>query len=113
MKELDFNSAIRPTLELTMMDEARTHISVKIPSEKQIRRLASTMAQLRDIVTAQDLGGITTVYDMAAELISGNRQLLTVTGEDLAEKYHMELEDIVLFFSAYSDFIADIKNAKN
>jgi hypothetical protein len=57
--------------------------------------------------------GIGEIYDLAARLISCNRDFLKITGEELRDKYRMDLESAVIFFSAYLDFINDIIKEKN
>lgn len=107
---LDLNTAQRPTLELTLCDEERTTIHVGMPKEADIQEL-----------TAFDFTGlengekadIAAVYEMAARLINCNRDGIKITGEELRDKYGMDLELVVLFFEAYTDFINEITSEKN
>lgn len=112
-KSLDFNSVQRPTLELTMKDDARTVIRVSMPKEALIERLSAGLSELREIVAQQDGESIRALFELAADLISCNRNFVTVTAEDLRDKYHMDFEDLTIFFSAYLDFVNEIQNAKN
>lgn len=112
-KSLDFNSVQRPTLELTMKDDAHTVIRVSMPKEALIERLSAGLSELREIVAQQDGESIRALFELAADLISCNRNFVTVTAEDLRDKYHMDFEDLTIFFSAYLDFVNEIQNAKN
>lgn len=109
-KILDLNSVQRPTLELTMLDDARTVFRVSIPKESMIQELKQLdLASLE----AGDRDSIDLIYDLAARLISCNRDFIKVTAKELRGKYRMDLESAIIFFSAYMDFISEITNAKN
>ena len=112
-KALDFNSIQRPTLDLTMKDEARTKIHVSAPKEALIEKLQTVSGELEEVFKSGDGRSIKAVFDLASDLISCNRDYTTVTAEDLRDKYGMDLEDMIIFFSAYLDFINEIQNAKN
>lgn len=112
-KVLDFNSIQRPTLELTMKDDDHTVIRVSTPKEALIEKLSAGLKDLQEIVKRQDGESIRALFDLAADLINCNRNFITVTAEDLRDKYHMDFEDLTIFFGVYLDFIGDIQNAKN
>lgn len=113
MRELNFNSVQRPTLMLTMKDEAQTKIPVSMPTEQLIEQLQAVGPDLTAAVQNNDEALLLQIYDLAAKLISCNRVMVKVTSDELRFKYHLNLEDLVLFFGAYVDFIDEIQNAKN
>lgn len=110
---LDLNSVKRPTLEIVLQDEAHTRVRVSTPTEALVEELRNITPEMQDIMRTGDQEGVKAVYDLAAKLISCNRDFITVTGEELREKYRMDLESAVIFFSAYMDFIFELTNAKN
>ena len=112
-KTLDFNSINRPVLELVMLDEAKTVIKVGTPTEKLVEELQATMPELQNVLSTGDKSAVELCYDLAARLINCNRSFITVTAEELREKYRIDLEGLVIFYSAYLDFIQEINNAKN
>lgn len=112
-KTLDFNSVQRPTLVLTMKDQEKTKIRVGTPKESLIEELQTLSAELEEILKKGDGDSIQAVFDLAARLISCNRDYIKVTAEDLRDRYKMDLEDLIIFFSAYLDFIGEMQNAKN
>lgn len=112
-KTLDFNSIKRPTLPLIMKDDDRTHIDVTVPTEGLVSELIATAPELEAVVKNGDSASIRAVYDLAARLISCNRGEIPVTADDLIEKYNLDLEAIIVFYGAYTDFINEIANAKN
>lgn len=112
-KKLDFNAIKRPTLELTMKDAKRTIFRVTTPKESSIERLDAIGKELREIVDRGDRAETKAVFELAAELISFNLDDLTVTADELKTVYKLHLEDLVVFFATYMDFITEINNAKN
>ena len=118
MAKLDFNAINRPVLELTMMDEAKTVITVTAPPEGLIEELQATLPELQSILAPGDNAAVDAAYGLAAKLISCNRQNMQVTVEDLKTKYwpkdrYTNLLSMTYFVSAYLDFIHEIENAKN
>lgn len=111
-RTLDFNTAQRPTLELTMMDDARTVLRVKTPTEGMIQELQALAPELKKVETG-DRDAVDMIYDLGARLMSCNRDFITVTAADLREKYRLDLESMLVFFSAYVDFINALSNEKN
>lgn len=112
-KTLDFNTIAPPTLPLIMRDERRTEILVSVPSEGLVEDLQAMAPELTKILEANDTESIKAVYSLAAKLISCNRSGLQVTAEDLRDKYKLNLETLIVFYSVYLDFINEITNAKN
>lgn len=112
-KKLDFNAWNVPVLELTMMDDTRTVLHVTSSSEKMMEELNEVVPHLTDIQKTPDADSIRAVYDLAARLMSYNRQGVTVTVDDLRGKYKMNLEYLILFFNVYIEYIQEISNAKN
>ena len=99
--------------ELVMQDEAKTVIKVSTPSEKLVEELQATMPELQEVLNTGNKDAVALCYDLAARLISCNRSFITVTAEELREKYRIDLESLVIFYSAYLDFIQEINDVKN
>lgn len=112
-KTLDFNILCPPTLPLVMRDDARTEITVSTPTERLVEELQAVAPELNKVFAANDADSIKAVYELAAKLISCNRNGLTVTAEDLSGKYRLNLEALIVFYNVYTDFINEMINAKN
>lgn len=112
-KTLDFNALNRPTLPLVMPDEAKTKIDVVAPTEGLVEELQSLAPNMEKALAAENETAVPVIYDLAARLISCNKQGLKVTAEDLRDKYKLNLEALIFFYNAYMDFMAEITNAKN
>jgi hypothetical protein len=112
-KVLDLNGVDRSTLELTLQDDERTRVRISMPTEGLMQELQSAAPEMIGVMKSGSKDGIREIYDLAARLISCNRDFLKITGEELRDKYRMDLESAVIFFSAYLDFINDIIKEKN
>lgn len=112
-KTLDFNKINRPTLQLVMPDDAKTVIKVTTPRESMIEELQEMLPELQNILGAGNAEAVQACYDLAARLINCNCSFITVTAEDLRGKYSLDLEGLIVFYSAYMDFIQEITSAKN
>ncbi len=112
-KTLDFNSIERPVIELKMRDDAHTVINVTTVTERLVEKLGAN----GDAIVKASKGGnaeaIKSVYTLMAEVVNCNLEGITVTAEELRDKYGVMLEDAIMFFNVYLDFIDEIKKAKN
>ena len=113
MAVLDLNAVQLETLDLTLQDEARTTLHVKTPTEALVAELEAFTPEMLTVLRTGNKEGVQSIYDLAARLISCNREGITITGEELLGKYRMTLESAVVFFSAYMDYITGITNQKN
>lgn len=111
--KIDFNSIIKPTIELTLRDEAHTVVHVTVPSEGLVEKLMANADQLRKAVDGTNAEAIKAVFTLAAELINFNLDGIRVTAEELRDKYNLTLFDIILFAQVYLQFLEEIKQAKN
>ena len=111
-KTLDFNALKKPTLPLVMQDEQRTKILVSTPTQGLVEQLEAAGPEIA-MFDGGDVEGIKAAYGLAARLMSCNLSGLQVTAEDLRDKYKLNLYDLMLFFGAYNDFLAEIESAKN
>lgn len=112
-KTLNFNTIVPPTLPLVMRDDAKTKITVTAPVEELVEKLQVIAPRMTEMLEGDESESVPVIYDLAARIISCNKEGLQVTAEDLRGKYRMNLELLVVFFSAYLDFISEITNAKN
>jgi hypothetical protein len=112
-RKLDFNSIIKPMIEITLRDEAHTVVHVTTPTEGLIEKLASNADTMKEAVNGGTAEAIKAVFELMAELTNCNLDGIKVTAEELRDKYGIKLFDVILFFNAYMEFIEEIKNAKN
>ena len=111
-KILDFNSYRRPTLLLRMKDDAMTKLHVTTPTLDLVDEVRANLPEIQAALNS-DATASRAIYELAAKLLNCNMNGVTITAEELATTYEMNLEDMTIFFSAYMEFLGDIKNAKN
>lgn len=112
-KTLNFNTITPPTLPLVMCDDDKTKITVTAPSEGLVEELQNAAPHMTEMLQSDDEASVPAIYDLAARLISCNKQHLEVTAEDLRGKYRLNLEALIVFYNVYLDFLGEIANAKN
>lgn len=112
-KILDLNTVARPVLTLIMQDESKTRFDVTTPTESLVEELRQIAPQLSASLQDPDKMDNRAPYDLAARLISCNAQGRRVTAEDLRDVFRMNLETLLIFYGAYTDFIDEITKAKN
>ena len=109
---LNLNTAKRPVFTLTLMDDDETTLHVKVPEMelfKEIQAMASELDALNDgSPEAED-----TIYDITSRILSCNREKLTVTADELRGKYRLGLEEVLLVYGSYTEFLTDIVQQKN
>lgn len=118
MAKLNFNNLVAPVLELEMADEAHTLITVTTPSEGLVEELEDMVPQAATIFSEDNPDMLDACYDLAARVMSCNKEGINVTVEDLKTKYWpadrvANQVHLLTFFKAYLDFVDEIKSAKN
>lgn len=112
-KSFDFNAILQETLETKL--DANTTLHVTTPPERVIEQLAASQAELDALkdVEGKEQEKIRASYKLAAEIISCNTEGVTVTAEDLRNKYKFPPMSLALYLATYMDFINEFHNAKN
>ena len=112
-KILDLNSLKLPTLDIIFPDEAHTTIHVIAPTEALIGEMESFFKTGMESLSAGDSESVEVSYDLAARLLSCNKEGMTVTAEDLHKKYNVDFWMLVAILNGYTEFISELKNEKN
>ena len=112
-KMLDLNALEQPILEVKLRDDNRTIFRLTTPTTKLVDRFVAAKGEMSEIASSRDAEKIKKLYELTAELISCNAEYITVTAEELREKYRLTFGDIIVIFAAYLDFIKEFNNAKN
>lgn len=109
---LDLNNVQQSFMDLTLQDDAHTVVHLDITTEENVNKLLSIGPDLEKLKRG-DREGVDAIYDLAAKIISCNLDYFTVTGQELREKYRMNLYSAIAFFSAYMGFINELSEQKN
>ena len=113
METLSFNKYRPPILPVELLDDAGTVIHLIPPTVDLQEELRARSADLHALLTGTDDEKRDGMFDLAARLMSHNRNMLKLTPDSLRTTYRLDEEDLVVFFEAYSNFVRRIENAKN
>ena len=112
-KTLNFRTLMAPTLPLVMNDDHGTEITVTAPTEGLVEELNAVAPNMKAALEADEKEATPVIYDLAARLISCNKQGIQVTADDLRGKYKLNLEALIVFYNTYVDFLEEVASAKN
>lgn len=110
---LNFNKYRPPILPVEMMDEQKTVLHVTAPTVDLQEELRANTADLSALLSGSDEEKRAGLWDLAARLMSCNRNLRKVTPEQLRGTFKLDEEDLVVFYHEYVNFLTGIENAKN
>jgi hypothetical protein len=110
---IDFSKLRQPSLDFIMKDEQHTLIRVLAPSLGLIKEVGDNLATICEALEGKEDESRTTSYELAAKCFSCNREGLEVSADDLQNKYKLEDDDLVVFYSSYVEFLDGLKKAKN
>ncbi len=107
-KMLDFSKAKKPTLPIKFDDGSMIHIYT--PSKVEFDEMTEAQEYF-DTAIDGDRESLHRIYDITARLMSNNKTGREITVDELAG--YLDVSDIVVFFRAYAQFIAEVIAEKN
>ena len=113
MDTFSFNRHRPPILPIEMPDKDGTVLHIIPPTVDLQEELRASASDFNALLAGGDNDKREAIYDLAARLMSCNRNMLKITPEDLRKVYHIDAEDLVDFFHSYVDFLQGIEHAKN
>lgn len=112
MKTLDFNKIKKEYLTVTLNDEKSTTIMVGTPGKALMTELMSLQEYIKEYeageVSEETLDNL---YIICAKVMSRNKANVRISKEQLEEIF--DIEDIIIFFNTYLDYIKGLANSKN
>lgn len=112
-KSINFRQFAQPTLPINMNDPEETLFTITAPTVELTERLKENQDTMLVTFQKGDKESLDEIWGLAADLISCNREGRRVTVEDLKGRYGMSYQMLLVFFTAYGEFIAEIEAAKN
>lgn len=112
-KGLNFRAFAQPTLPINMNDAEETLFTLTAPTVELVERLEANQEALVATFQKGDRESLDEIWNLAAALISCNREGKSVTVEDLKGRYGMTYQMLFVFLTAYAEFINEIESAKN
>lgn len=113
MSTLNFNRYRPPILEVLLFDKEETTLQVTPPTVELQEELRARASDFNALLTGGDEEKREALWDLAARLMSCNRNMRKITPENLRKKYKLVEDDLIVFFESYVSFIQGIENAKN
>jgi hypothetical protein len=113
MSTVDFNRHRPPFLEVPLFDRDETVLQVTPPTVDLQEELRASAGDFRALLAGGDDQKRAALWDLAARLMSCNRNWLKITPEALRKKYRLVEDDLVIFYEAFVDFVRNTENAKN
>lgn len=110
---VNFDRHRPPVLTVPLKDERGTVLRVTPPTVDLQEELRARQSDLRALLSEDNDDMRDALYDLAARLMSCNRNLRKITAEQLRTTYGLDEEDLVVFFNYYVKFLTDIEHAKN
>lgn len=112
MNSLNFNNLKKHYLSVTLADEKATTLLIGTPTKKAMDELFNLKDSLEsfknDNTNMEALDGL---YSACAVVMSRNKAGKEITKEFLEELF--DIEDIIIFFESYMDFVGEISDSKN
>lgn len=111
-KPLNFNNVKKKYLTVTLADEKNTTLMIGTPTKAIMDDLIVLKSSIETIEEdAADTAATDDLYTACAKIMSRNKGGVKISKEYLAEIF--DFEDIMIFFSAYMDFISEVTSEKN
>lgn len=111
-KPLNFNNVKKKYLTVTLADKNNTPIMIGTPTKAimdDLTLLKSSLETIEDDVS--DKEATDDLFAACAKVMSRNKGGVKISKEFLEELF--DFEDIMIFFSAYMDFVAEVTGEKN
>ena len=107
---LDYTRQKKEYLTIKLNDEKKTVLMIGTPTKKILNDFIEINDRISDDNGA-DLDAVDDLYNVCAKVMSFNKGGIKITSDYLGEFF--DIEDIMIFFRAYSDFMASVTSVKN
>lgn len=108
---VNFNRHRPPILRVPLSEELVLHVTP--PTVDLQEELRARSGELSALLSHDGDEMRVALYDLAARLMSCNRNLRKITAEELRTTYELDEVDMATFFEAYANYLTQIENAKN
>ena len=109
-KVLDFTTRKKEYLTVKLNDEKKTVLMIGTPTKEILDAFIEINNRISDEGGA-DKDAIDEVYRVCAKIMSFNKGGIKITDKYLAGFF--DIEEVMIFFSAYSEFMNTITSSKN
>jgi hypothetical protein len=109
-KVLDFTKQKKEYLTVKLNDEKNTVLMIGTPTKAILREFIAINERINEDGGA-DTEAINDLYNVCAKVMSFNKGGIKITADYLEPFF--DIEDVMIFFNAYTEFMSSITNAKN
>lgn len=111
-KSLNFNTLKKTYFTITLNDKKKTTLILGTPKKTLMDEMMALDDVLEELQKSGDNRAVTDeLYCTCAHVMSCNKGGIKVTKEFLEDIF--DIEDIITFFRAYTDFLGEITSSKN
>ena len=109
-KTLDFTTRKKEYLTVKLNDEKKTVLMIGTPTKELLDEFLSVTDDIGEDgeVSKEALDNL---YRVCARIMSFNKGGVKITEKEISALF--DLEDIMVFLNAYSEFLTTVTNAKN
>lgn len=108
---INFNRHRPPILRVPLAEDMVLHVTP--PTVDLQEELRARLPDLTALLSQDNNDMREALYDLAARLMSCNRNLRRITAEDLRNTYELDEADLAVFFDEYAGYLTAIERAKN
>ena len=109
-KTIDFTTRKKEYLTIKLNDAKKTTLMIGTPTRNILAEFVSINERVGD-ESGADMDTINDLYNVCAKIMSFNKGGIEITAEYLGDFF--DVEDILVFFNAYGEFMGSVTNAKN
>lgn len=107
---LDFTKRKKEYLTVKLNDEKKTVLMIGTPTKAILSEFVALNEKI-DEDGGADSEAINDLYHVCAKVMSFNKGGIRITSDYLADFF--DIEDIMIFFNAYTEFISSVTTQKN
>lgn len=107
---LDFTKRKKEYMTVKLDDEKKTVLMIGTPTKAILNEFISINDTIGEDGGA-DAQAIDDLYSVCAKVMSFNKGGIRITPEYLEDFF--DIEDVMIFFKAYGEFMSSVTNAKN
>ncbi|WP_312288144.1 hypothetical protein [Terrisporobacter sp.] len=109
MTNLNFNNIKKTYMTVTLPDDENTKLMIMTPTKAIMDKLIGMEEFLSGVEVGP--GVLNDLYDVCAEIMNRNKAGRKITTEYISEI--LDLEDLIIFFNAYLEYVGSASNSKN
>ena len=111
-KTLDFTTRKKTYLTVKLDDKKKTVLLIGTPNKEVLTEFLGIQERF-DAEDEADKETINDLYNVCARVMSFNKGGINITPDYLSKECKFDIEDIMVFFRGYSEFLESVTNVKN